>query len=248
MNWAASVYDWRFSFFNEQSRFSSVRALCYQTEDHNRTDELPTTVITLKKSENEWPLNGQRKRITVSDRFKRGPWRIWRVEVEESCRFTRSKLLCISPTACARHTQQPNKSSPNFGQISPPEWDRSAKNSRVRLRNRLDPGRWYEERSSPCCSRSRPWPWRLCWSRAQAKNRGRRRTDPAWLIWTDFRGWFVIFATESFVSTLPLKNTYLWTFWFRGVISSDSTRTPPSVPINKSPLVSWTPQLTSTTK
>jgi len=36
--------------------------------------------------------------ITVSDRFRRGPWRSCRVEVEESCRLTRSKLLCISPT------------------------------------------------------------------------------------------------------------------------------------------------------
>ena len=44
--------------------------------------------------------NGEGEKITVSDRFKRGPWRIWRVEVEESCRLTRSKLLSISPTIC----------------------------------------------------------------------------------------------------------------------------------------------------
>jgi len=38
--------------------------------------------------------------FTVSDRFKRGPWRRWRVEVEESWRRTLSKLLCISSTTC----------------------------------------------------------------------------------------------------------------------------------------------------
>uniref|UniRef100_A0A0A9F2A7 Uncharacterized protein n=1 Tax=Arundo donax TaxID=35708 RepID=A0A0A9F2A7_ARUDO len=54
--------------------------------------------------------------LSVSDRFKRGPWRSCRVDVEDSCRLTRSKLLCISPTISSHHPQQPSK-NPNFGQI-----------------------------------------------------------------------------------------------------------------------------------
>ena len=100
-------------------------------------------------------LSGQRKRVTVSDRFKRGPWRSCRVDVEESCRLTRSKLLCISPTTCA-HSPAREIPAPVRSHL---KRCRRARNSTASVTDPLDPGRREEGRrgGSPCCSRSTPW-------------------------------------------------------------------------------------------